>query len=60
MGNLEESVNHLDMRLTTFGPENWRDALANVQTTAVRLRTDLDELKRALGYSEVSETESGS
>ena len=56
VANLDESVNHLDMRLTTFGPENWRDALANVQTTAIRLRSDLDELKRALGYAEPTDS----
>ena len=35
-----------------FNAENWQDALANVQTAAVRLRHDLDELKRSLGYEE--------
>lgn len=50
--NLQESMNHLDERLTGFGPENWRDALSSVQSTAIRLRSDLDELKHALGYAD--------
>ena len=57
VANLDEAINHLDMRLTAFGPENWRDALASVQTTAIRLRADIDELKRALGYTEPTEPE---
>lgn len=57
VSNLDEAVNHLDMRLTAFGPENWRDALASAQTAAIRLRSDLDELKHALGYAEPSEPE---
>lgn len=52
VANLQEAVNHLDERLTGFGPENWRDALSSVQSTAVRLRSDLDELKHALGYAD--------
>ncbi len=55
VANLTEAVNHLDERLTAFGPENWRDALASVQSTAIRLRSDLDELKHALGYAEPTE-----
>jgi hypothetical protein len=55
VADLTEAVNHLDERLTAFGPENWRDALAATQSTAIRLRADLDELKRALGYAESPE-----
>ena len=58
--DVDAAVNALDMRITAFGPENWRDALANLQTTVIRLRTDVDELKRALGYAEpAGEREAG-
>ncbi len=57
VADLEQTVNHLDMRLTAFGPENWRDALANLQTSVVALHSDMDELKRALGYAEPAEPE---
>ena len=50
--NVDAAVNTLEMRLSSFGPENWRDALANMQMSLIRLRTDVDELKRALGYAE--------
>jgi hypothetical protein len=52
VAQLEQGVNHLEMRLGQFNAENWQDALANTQTTATRVRADLDELKRALGYNE--------
>ena len=57
VANLQEAVNILDERLTGFDPDNWRDALSNVQTAAIRLRSDMDELKRALGYAEPAEPE---
>lgn len=53
VSELEQAVNMLEMRVGEFNPENWRDALAGVQTTAVRLRTGVDELKRSLGYADV-------
>lgn len=54
--NLQESVNMVDERLTGFGPENWRDALSNMQTAAIRLRSDMEDLRRALGYAPSTET----
>jgi hypothetical protein len=57
MENLEEAVNLVQERLTGFGPENWRDALANLQTAAIRLRSDMDELRHALGYSDTAEVQ---
>lgn len=54
VSNLEESVNMIDERLTGFGPENWRDALSNLQTAAIRLRSDMEELRHALGYAETA------
>ncbi len=59
MVNLQEAVNMVDERLTGFGPENWRDALAGLQTAAIRLRSDLEELRRTLGYTESVDTEPG-
>lgn len=56
---LDEAVNGLDMRLTGFSAENWEDALAGVQTASIRLRSDVDELKRSLGYADVAETRPG-
>jgi outer membrane murein-binding lipoprotein Lpp len=58
VADLEQAVNLLDMRLTAFGPENWRDALANLKTSVVRLHSEMDELKHALGYAEPNEPES--
>lgn len=52
VADLQEAMNLLDERLTGFGPENWRDALSNVQTAAIRLRSDMDELRHALGYAD--------
>ncbi len=57
--NLQEAVNMVDERLTGFGPENWRDALASLQTATIRLRSDMEELRRALGYTESTEPETG-
>ena len=54
---LDQSVNHLEMHLSAFGPENWRDALATVQTSMVRLHGDIFDLKRALGYSDTAAAE---
>lgn len=52
VSELDQSMNHLDMRLTAFGPENWHDALASLQSTVIRLHSAVDELKRSLGYDE--------
>ena len=49
---LEQAMNHMDMRLSLFNAENWQDALSNAQAAATRLHHELDELKRALGYSD--------
>lgn len=57
VADLEQAINHLDMRLTAFGPENWRDALSNLQTSVVRIHSDMDELKHALGYAEAPESD---
>ncbi len=59
VAELDQSMNHLDMRLTAFGPENWRDALASLQSTVVRLHSAVDELKHSLGYTEGTEPQSG-
>lgn len=53
VANLQEAVNLVEERLTGFGPENWRDALSNLQTASIRLRSDMDELKSSLGYADV-------
>ena len=52
VNDLDQAVNNLEMRIGQFNAENWQDALTNVQTSSIRLRSDVDELKRALGYSE--------
>lgn len=57
MGQLQEAVNNVEERLSTFGPENWRDALAGVQTAAIRLSSDMEELRRTLGYAESANAE---
>jgi hypothetical protein len=54
VAELDQAMNGLDMQVSQFNAENWRDALSNVQTAAVRLRTDVDELKRSLGYADPS------
>jgi hypothetical protein len=59
VSELDQSMNHLDMRLTAFGPENWRDALSSLQSTVVRLHSAVDELKRSLGYTDTGEPQSG-
>ncbi len=60
VSELDQSMNHLDMRLTAFGPENWRDALASLQSTVVRLHSAVDELKHSLGYTDTAEPQAGS
>ena len=60
VSELDQSMNHLDMRLTAFGPENWRDALASLQSTVIRLHSAVDEVKRSLGYDEPGEPQAGS
>lgn len=59
VNNLQEAVNMVDERMTGFGPENWRDALSNLQTAAIRLRSDMEELRRTLGYEDSSEPQAG-
>ncbi len=60
VNNMDAAINMMEMRLSAFGPEDWRDALANLQTAFIRLRSDMDELKRALGYADPSDHEAGS
>ena len=52
MQELEQATNALEMRMGQFNAENWQDALANMQTSTIRLRNVVDELRRALGYAE--------
>ena len=52
VADLDQAVNGLEMHLEAFNAENWQDALTNAQTSAIRLRADVDELKRALGYGD--------
>lgn len=52
MQELEQATNAIDMRMGQFNAENWQDALANLQTSAIRLRNVVDELRRSLGYAE--------
>ena len=49
---LEHVTGDLEMRMSQFNAENWQDALSNLQTSAIRLRNVVDELKRSLGYIE--------
>ena len=58
VAELDQSMNHLDMRLTGFGPENWRDALASLQSTVIRLHSAVDELKHSLGYADTEASSS--
>ncbi len=60
VAELDQSMNHLDMRMTAFGPENWRDALSSLQSTVVRLHSAVDELKHSLGYADGAEPAAGS
>lgn len=52
MLELEQTANSLEMHMGQFNAENWQDALAEMQTSATRLRNAVDELRRALGYAE--------
>ena len=54
VAELDAAMNSLDMHLGQFNAENWQDALTNAHTSAIRLRSDMEELKRALGYSETT------
>ena len=56
MGELEQATNAVEMRMGQFNAENWQDALANLQTSAIRLRNVVDDLRKALGYSESSDS----
>ena len=49
---LDQAMNALEMRLGQFNAENWQDALTNAQTTTIRLRNVVEDLKRSLGYGE--------
>lgn len=49
---LEQAMNMMEERIGQFNAENWQDALANLQTSAIRMHNSIDELKRALGYRE--------
>ena len=52
IAELEQAMNSMDERLGQFNAENWQDALANLQTSVIRLHNSVDELKRSLGYTE--------
>ncbi len=54
VAELQETMNAVDEHLGQFNAENWQDALANLQTSALRMHNSIDELKRALGYAEPS------
>ena len=54
ISELDQAMNGLEMRIGQFNAENWQDALTNVQTSTIRLRNVVDELKRSLGYTEPS------
>ncbi len=52
MGELEQVTNLIEMRMGQFNAENWQDALSNLQTSAIRLRNVMEDLRRSLGYAE--------
>lgn len=52
MEELEQATSAVEMRMGQFNAENWQDALANLQTSAIRLRNVVDDLRRSLGYAE--------
>ena len=52
MAELEQATNAIEMHMGQFNAENWQDALANLQTSSIRLRNVVDELRRALGYAD--------
>ena len=54
VAELQETMCAMDERLGQFNAENWQDALANLQTSAIRMTNSIDELRRALGYAEPS------
>ena len=54
MTELQQATNALEMHMGQFSAENWQDALANLQTSAIRLRNVVDELRRSLGYAEAA------
>ena len=54
VAELQETMSAMDERLGQFNAENWQDALANLQTSAIRMTNSIDELRRALGYAEPS------
>ena len=52
VAELEQTSTNIDEHISQFNAENWQDALANMQTSIIRLHNSIDELKRALGYRE--------
>ena len=54
LAEIDQAMNAMEMRVSAFNAENWQDALANLQTSMVRMHADIDELKKALGYSEAA------
>lgn len=52
---LEQAMNMMDERIGQFNAENWQDALANLQTSTIRMRNSIEELKHSLGYSEAAQ-----
>ena len=52
MLELDQAMNGLEMHLGQFNAENWQDALTNAQTSTIRLRNVVEELKRSLGYAD--------
>lgn len=55
VAELEQAMNLLDMHMGQFNAENWQDTLVSAQSSTLRLRGDLEELKRALGYNDTNE-----
>lgn len=52
VSDLEQTMNNIDEHMNQFNAENWQDALANLQTSVLRMHNSIDDLKRALGYRE--------
>lgn len=59
VSELDQAMNVLEMRVSSFNAENWQDALSNMQTSIIRMRSDIDELKKALGYGDVASSADG-
>lgn len=54
VADLDQATNALEMHLQAVTAENWQDTLANAETSVVRLRADIDGLKKALGYGDTA------